>query len=229
MRINKYLAKSGLCSRRKAEQLVLSGHIKVNDKIIHDLSTIVKEKDIVKYNDKIILLEEEFEYILLNKPIGYVSTVQDPHADKTVLDLVKSKNRLFPVGRLDKDSRGLLILTNDGDLTYKLTHPSGSIKKTYIVKILGFPKEKELNNLREGIVLEGYKLKPSEIKKKSSNIYEVIISEGRNRQIRKMFEEINCKVVDLYRIKIGNISVNGLKEGKYRNLSKEEINYLKEN
>ncbi|WP_099203265.1 pseudouridine synthase [Miniphocaeibacter massiliensis] len=227
MRINKYLAKSGICSRRKAEELVLSGNIKINDKVINDLSTIVNEKDIVKYNDKIVLLEESFEYILLNKPVGYVSTVSDPYADKTVLALINTSNRLFPVGRLDKDSRGLIILTNDGDLTYKLTHPSGTTKKTYLVKIIGNPKEKDLNSLRKGIVLEGYRLKPTEITKKSKDTYEIIISEGRNRQIRKMFEHIGCKVIDLYRVKIGNINIGNLKEGKYRNLSSKEVSYLK--
>ncbi len=228
MRINKYLAKSGICSRRKAEELVKLGKIKVNNQIISDLSTRVQKDDIVKYNDKIVLLEEDFEYILLNKPVGYMSTVSDPYADKTVLDLVKTNNRVFPVGRLDKDSRGLIILTNDGDLTYKLTHPSGSTNKTYIVTITGNPKEKDLDLLRKGIVLEGYQLKETKINKKSHNTYKVIITEGRNRQIRKMFEYINCKVIDLYRIKIGNIGIGNLKEGQYRTLSLKEVKYLKE-
>lgn len=227
MRINKYLAKAGIASRRKAEELILEGKISINDKIIKELGTIVKEGDVVKFNNRIIEPVDEYVYLLLNKPVGYVSTVEDPYADKVVLDLIDYKNRIYPVGRLDKDSRGLLILTNDGDITYKLTHPSNDFPKTYIVKLDSIPKLDDLKKLESGIVLEGTLTKKSEITKISEFKYKITITEGRNRQVRKMFQYIGCNVVDLNRIAIGNIRGKGIKEGEYRPLSAKEINYLR--
>lgn len=165
MRINKYLAKAGIASRRKAEELILEGKISINDKIIKELGTIVKEGDVVKFNNRIIEPVDEYVYLLLNKPVGYVSTVEDPYADKVVLDLIDYKNRIYPVGRLDKDSRGLLILTNDGDITYKLTHPSNDFPKTYIVKLDSIPKLDDLKKLESGIVLEGTLTKSQKLQK----------------------------------------------------------------
>ncbi|QQK07559.1 pseudouridine synthase [Miniphocaeibacter halophilus] len=227
MRINKYLAKAGIASRRKAEELILEGKVSINDKVIQELGTIVEEGDIVKFNNRVVKPIDEHIYLLLNKPVGYVSTVEDPYADKVVLDLIDFKNRIYPVGRLDKDSRGLLILTNDGEITHKLTHPSNDFPKTYMVKLNSMPAEKDLKKLESGIMIDGSLTKKAKIKKISDFQYKITITEGRNRQVRKMFKHIGCKVIDLNRIAIGNIRGNGLKEGEYRALSKKEINYLR--
>ncbi len=187
----------------------------------------VSPEDIIKLDGKEVKLSKKFEYFLLNKPIGYVSTVKDPHAEKTVLDLVKSEERLYPVGRLDKDSRGIIIITNDGDLTYKLTHPKKDIFKTYEVILDKKPKEVDLKTLIRGIPMDGYLTKRAKIKKMSDYKYQISISEGKNRQVRRMFNYIGCKVVDLKRISIGKIKDNYLPEGKFRKLTKEEIDYLR--
>lgn len=227
MRINKYLAKAGITSRRKADGLILEGKISINNEIISELGIQVEENDIVKYNGKIVKLESEFKYILLNKPVGYVSTVEDPYADKTVLDLVKTKKRIYPVGRLDKDSRGLILLTNDGEVTYRLTHPSFNFYKTYIVEITGNPSDEKLNTLRNGVIIDGYETNESKIIKLSNKKYKVIITEGRNRQIRKMFKSIGYTVLDLQRVSIGKISIDGIKEGTSRPLTNEEVEYIR--
>ncbi len=227
MRINKFVARAGIASRRKAEELILAGEITINDEIVTELGTRVTEDDIVKYKGKEIGVKEEYLYILINKPIGYVSTVKDPYATKTVLDLVKTNKRVYPVGRLDKDSRGLLLLTNDGNITFKLTHPSSNIEKEYIVRLNMDPLSGEVNLLRDGIPLDGVKTKKAYIKRIKKSLYNVRISEGRNRQIRRMFEYIGYKVIDLKRVSIGSIVDNELKEGEFRYLRDEEIKYLK--
>lgn len=227
MRLNKFLSTSGICSRRKADELIINGEISVNDKIINELGFKISRDDIVKYKGNLVKLNNNLEYILINKPIGYTSTVKDRFAEKTVIDLIKNNNRIYPVGRLDKDSRGLLLLTNDGDLTYKLTHPSNNIEKTYIVKVNKPPSDDELKLLRKGVVIEEKKTKEAFIERIDSNSFIIKISEGRNRQIRKMFESINYKVIDLKRIAIGNIQLGNLKEGSFRKLSNSEINYLR--
>ena len=227
MRLNKFLSTSGICSRRKADELIINGEISVNDKTINELGFKISRDDIVKYKGNLVKLNNNLEYILINKPIGYTSTVKDRFAEKTVIDLIKNNNRIYPVGRLDKDSRGLLLLTNDGDLTYKLTHPSNNIEKTYIVKVNKPPSDDELKLLRKGVVIEEKKTKEAFIERIDSNSFIIKISEGRNRQIRKMFESINYKVIDLKRIAIGNIQLGNLKEGSFRKLSNSEINYLR--
>lgn len=227
MRINKYLAHSGVCSRRQADELISQGRVSINEDVIKELGVKVSPEDIIKLDGKEVKLSKKFEYFLLNKPIGYVSTVKDPHAEKTVLDLVKSEERLYPVGRLDKDSRGIIIITNDGDLTYKLTHPKKDIFKTYEVILDNKPKEVDLKTLIRGIPMDGYMTKRAKIKKMSDYKYQISISEGKNRQVRRMFNYIGCKVVDLKRISIGKINDNYLPEGKFRKLTKEEIDYLR--
>lgn len=227
MRINKYLAHSGVCSRRQADELISQGRVSINEDVVKELGVKVSPEDIIKLDGKEVKLSKKFEYFLLNKPIGYVSTVKDPHAEKTVLDLVKSEERLYPVGRLDKDSRGIIIITNDGDLTYKLTHPKKDIFKTYEVILDKKPKEVDLKTLIRGIPMDGYLTKRAKIKKMSDYKYQISISEGKNRQIRRMFNYIGCKVVDLKRISIGKIKDNYLPEGKFRKLTKEEIDYLR--
>lgn len=227
MRINKYLAHSGVCSRRQADEIISQGRVSINENVVKELGVKVSPEDIIKLDGKEVKLSNKFEYFLLNKPIGYVSTVKDPHAEKTVLDLVKSEERLYPVGRLDKDSRGIIILTNDGDLTYKLTHPKKNIFKTYEVILDKKPKEVDLKTLIRGIPMDGYLTKRAKIKKMSDFKYQISISEGKNRQVRRMFNYIGCKVVDLKRISIGKIKDNYLPEGKFRKLTKEEIDYLR--
>lgn len=227
MRINKYLAHSGVCSRRQADELISQGRVSINEDVVKELGMKVSPEDIIKLDGKEVKLSKKFEYFLLNKPIGYVSTVKDPHAEKTVLDLIKTEERLYPVGRLDKDSRGIIIITNDGDLTYKLTHPKKDIFKTYEVILDKKPKEVDLKTLIRGIPMDGYMTKRAKIKKMSDYKYQISISEGKNRQVRRMFNYIGCKVVDLKRISIGKIKDNYLPEGKFRKLTKEEIDYLR--
>lgn len=231
MRINKYLADAGITSRRKAENLVLEKRVKINGKIITELATDVKPNDMVFVDNKQIFTQQVFEYYMLNKPKGYLSTASDDRGRKTVLDLVKTDTRIYPVGRLDYDSEGLLLLTNDGELTNKLTHPKHNISKTYLVNINSNITKKELETLQKGVVIDGYKLHECKIFVKEisegQTKMEVVIFEGRNREIRKMFESIGKKVVFLKRIKIENLSLGNLKRGEYRPLTKKEIDYLK--
>lgn len=231
MRINKYIANTGYCSRRKADKLIKDKRVSVNNKILEDLSYQVKEGDIVKIDGNILKLEDDFIYLALNKPVGYVSTVEDPHAEKTVLDLIDFDKRLYPVGRLDKDSRGLIILTNDGNLTYELTHPSFDHKKEYEVSIDSHIKKSEINILEKGPLIDGYKLNEARIDVikayKNSTLLRFVISEGRNRQIRKMVKSIGKNVIDLKRVAIGNYRLKDLEEGSYKFLSKDDIKKLR--
>ena len=235
MRINKYLASCGLDSRRKVENLILDGKIKVNGKVVKDLSTDVNEsKDIVTYNDKQITLNDvKFKYFMLNKPKGYITTVSDQYGRKTVMDLITNiDTRVFPVGRLDYNTEGLLLLTNDGDLAERLTKPNYGIKKTYICVIEGKIKESELAMLRAGVVIDGQKLNKCKVKvlkeDKDTTRLEIVIDQGKNRQIRKMMEYIKKEVVFLKRVKIGELKLGGLSRGDYRELKDYEVNYLYE-
>lgn len=233
VRLQKYIAECGIASRRKAEELILDGKIKVNDKTVTELGVKVRPNvDIVEYNGKKIELEHEKVYILLNKPIGYVTTAKDQFSRDTVLDLVKVKQRIVPVGRLDMYTSGALILTNDGEFVYKVTHPKHEIEKTYNVTIRGNITNEELNTLKNGIEIDGYKTKKAKIRilktdvEKNITRIEVIIHEGRNRQIRKMFEAINKNVIALHRSKIGKIEAKSLELGKWRYLNKAEVKSL---
>ncbi len=231
MRINKYLAESGVCSRRAADKLISDGLVKKNGKTC----TLGEEVDIV--NDKItvdgkpINVVKKFEYYIMNKPKGYVCTVKDDKDRKTVMDLLpKNTPRVFPVGRLDYDSEGLLLFTNDGDLAFKLTHPKNEVPKTYLVKTEKPVSDKDLAILRSGVVIDGEKTKKCNVSliettKKGSRL-NVTITEGKNRQVRKMFEAVNNSVDFLKRIKIGDLKLSGLNRGETRKLTKEEINYL---
>lgn len=231
MRINKYLASCGVASRRKVEEYIISGKVKVNGKVETNLATDIKEDDIVKLNDKVVALQQCFEYYMLNKPKGYVSTVSDDRGRKTVLDLIKTNARIFPVGRLDYDSEGLLLLTNDGELTNKLTHPKHNISKTYLVSIDSSISKQEIETLKKGVFIDGYKLHECKIEifesEKNKTKMQITIFEGRNREIRKMFESIDKKVIYLKRIKIEELSLGSLNRGEYRPLTKKEIEYLK--
>lgn len=233
MRLNKYIAHAGIASRRKADVLIQEGRVKVNGKVVIEMGFEINEKkDKVQVDESSIRKENRKVYILLNKPTGYISSVKDQFERKTVLDLVKKiKERVYPVGRLDYDSRGLLLLTNDGDLTYSLTHPKHEVKKTYIVLTRNRPKEIELDRLRRGLTIDDYKTSKAELRYLKSDERgtwtEIKIHEGKNRQIRKMFEAIGYKVIDLQRISIGNIKLKDLQEGKFRYLNEKEISYLK--
>ena len=230
MRINKFIAESGICSRRAADSLINDGAVKINGRIAK-LGDEVNDGDSVKVNGKTIGLIKKYDYFIMNKPKGYVSTVKDDKGRKTVIDLLpENSKRLFPVGRLDYDTEGLLILTNDGELTFKLTHPKNEVPKTYLVKTEKPVSDADVNKLRSGVVIDGVKTKKCNVRiieqNKSFTRLNVTITEGRNRQIRKMFEAVNNNVDFLKRIKIGELTVSGLNRGEVRSLTPSEINYL---
>ena len=235
MRINKYIASCGVASRRKAEELINEGRVKVNGKIINELSFQVDENnDRVEVDEKLIGLEERLVYIMLNKPEGYVTTVKDQFDRKSVIDLVKDVGeRVYPIGRLDYETSGLLLLTNDGDLTYKLTHPKHEVDKTYIATLKGIPTLNEMKNFENGLYIEDYKTAPAKIKilkkneEKNYCVCEIKIHEGRNRQVRKMCRAINHPVMNLRRKAMGKIVLKDVEIGQYRYLTQEEIDYLK--
>lgn len=235
MRINKYIASCGLASRRKAEELIIEKRVKVNGKIITELSFQIDENnDKVEVDGKIIGLEEKNVYIMLNKPEGYVTTVKDQFDRKSVIDLVKNVGvRVYPIGRLDYETSGLLLLTNDGDLTYKLTHPKHEVDKTYVATVKGIPTKEEILNFEKGLYIEDYKTAPAKIKivkkniEKNYAVCEIKIHEGRNRQVRKMCKAINHPVMNLRRKAMGNIVLKNLEVGEYRYLTSDEIDYLK--
>lgn len=232
VRINKYLADCGVASRRKSEELVLTGKVKVNGKIVDKLATEIYDGDIVTVDGERVTPLKKHVYIMLNKPKGYVCTTSDEKGRKTVMDLIKGHSeRIYPVGRLDYDSEGLLILTTDGELANRITHPRNEITKTYIARVEGEITESELDKLRSGVVLDGVKTNKCRIKvvgvEDNMTRMEVVISEGRNRQIRRMFETINRQVVFLKRVAIGDLRLRGLNRGESRPLTDAEINYLK--
>ena len=229
-RLQKYLASAGIASRRKCEELILQGKIEVNGKVVTELGTKVNEKDIIKYNGRIVKPEEEKVYILLNKPIGYVTTAHEQFGRDKVLDLIKINKRIVPVGRLDMYTSGALILTNDGELVNKLTHPKNEIDKTYNVTLKGKIIEQEIEKLKTGVIIDNeYLTKPAKVKilkideNKNISRIQITIHEGKNRQIRKMCEAIDKKVIALHRSKIGKLDVKDLKPGEWRYLKLNEI------
>lgn len=235
MRINKYIASCGIASRRKAEEIILQERVKVNGNIVKDLSfKIDEENDLVEIDNKKINMKKENIYIVLNKPEGYITTVKDQFDRPSVVDLLTDiKERIYPIGRLDYETSGLLILTNDGDLTYKLTHPKHEVAKVYIARVKGIPSYEEITNFENGLYIEDYKTSPAKIKilekneEKNYSICQIQIHEGRNRQVRKMCKAINHPVQRLKRVAMGKITLKGTEVGKYRHLTNEEIKYLK--
>lgn len=231
MRINKYLASCGLGSRRNVEKLIQDGLIMVNGKIIKDLSTDINTDDCVSYNGKKLKLVSEKIYIMLNKPKCYITSMKDEKDRKIVTDLLKGcKYKVFPVGRLDYNTQGLLLLTNDGDWANEIIHPSKHIAKTYEVLLKHELTNKQMNQIRNGIVIDGRRTLPAKVSVagKNDNFYltYVTIFEGRNREIRKMFEFLGLTIYGLKRVKIGGIELGNLEEGKYRFLSSEEVDLV---
>lgn len=231
MRINKYIASSGVTSRRKAEELVLAGKVKINGKVVTALATDVKETDQVTIEGKPIHTAENFVYYKLNKPKGYVSTVNDDKGRKTVMELMRCVHtRVFPVGRLDYDTEGLLLLTNDGDLSNILTRPKSEVEKVYYATIEGTISKDEVKTLSSGVEIDGYKTKPCSVVVMSENQNQtklaITITEGKNRQIRKMLEAVNKTVTFLKRVQIGEIRLGGLSRGEYAQLNAKEVRYL---
>ena len=232
MRINKYLAEKGIASRRHADEMIAAGRIKING-VVATLGANVEEKDVVMVDEVALSREEKTEkYYLMNKPKGVVCTVSDDRGRKTVMDfLPQDAGRVFPVGRLDYETEGLLILTNDGDLAFRLTHPTSEVPKTYMARIEGTMTEKDLNRIRSGIELDGVMTKKCkahivETNKAYTKVH-ITITEGKNRQVRRMFEAIGRNVEFLKRISIGKLKLSGLDRGEVRSLTEEEITYIK--
>lgn len=230
IRLQKFLANSGVASRRKCEELILDGKVSVNGQIVKELGTKVNPAvDKVEYCGNPVFISNKFVYILLNKPIGYVTTAKDQFDRDSVLDLVKVKERVVPVGRLDMYTSGALILTNDGDFVYKVTHPKHEITKTYTVTVRGIIENDAVEKLRNGVEIEDYKTRPAKVKilkideEKNISRLEITIHEGKNRQVRKMCEAVGSKVVALHRSKIGDIEVKDLKLGTWRYLKDFEV------
>ena len=236
-RLQKYMARCGVASRRKCEEIILSSKVKINDKIVNELGVkIDPSKDIVFYNGKRILPEENKLYIMLNKPEGYITSVKDEKGRKTILDLVKVNERIYPIGRLDYDSSGLILLTNDGDIYNKIIHPRVEVEKKYIALCKGVFSDEEIIKFENGIDIGGYitanakiKLIDKEKDKKTNavnSLVEIIIHEGKNRQIRKMCSALGHEVITLKRVAVGDIKLGYLKRGEWRNLTEDELNYI---
>ncbi len=232
MRINKFLALSGLGSRRKVEELITSGKIKVNGKITKDLATDIKETDVVYFGNNAVRVANNFVYFKLHKPKGYVTTASDDKERKTVMDLLRGVHtRVYPVGRLDYDTEGLLLFTNDGEITNLLTKPNSDVEKTYTVHIEGEISKDDIQKLASGVDIGGYVTKPCRVQLMEEtpilSKLRICISEGKNRQIRKMFEAIDKNITLLRRIKVGEIMLGGLSRGEYAPLNAKELRYLK--
>ena len=228
MRINKYLALCGIGSRRKVESFITNGEVKVNGKVVTDLSTDINEKkDVVEYNGQKLSVPKGYVYYKLHKPKGYICSANDEHDRKTIYDLVNVPERVFSVGRLDYNSEGLLLLTNDGDFANALTHPANHVNKEYIVTIEGEILESELAVLRAGVVENGKRMPSAKVKlieiKNNVSRLSVIIDEGQNRQIRRMFEAIGRTIILLKRVAIGGLKLGGLERGKFKKLTEKEL------
>lgn len=232
MRLNKYIAHAGIASRRKADELTINGNVKINGVSVREPGYDVKEGDVVEVNGTRIAHAEKLEYVMLNKPIGYITSVQDDRDRPVVTDLTADVNaRLFPIGRLDYNTSGLLLLTNDGDLAYRLSHPKHQVTKTYRAIVAGVLSGGRIASLRKGVDIGGFVTSPAQVKLIKQNprsaVVEIKIHEGKNRQVRKMFAAVGNKVQELQRIAVGDLYLGRLKEGHYRKLTREEIEYLK--
>ena len=227
-RLQKVIAQAGIASRRKAEELIIEGKGKVNGVVVTELGTKVSEKDEVSVNNKPIEKELK-EYYLLNKPRGVVTTTSDDKNRKTVVDLINTNARIYPVGRLDYDTTGAILLTNDGEFANIITHPKSEIDKVYVAKLNGIIKGEQINKLKDGVELDGVIVKPSRVKLKKVNndnntcTVEIIIHEGKNHQVKRMFESVGLLVDKLKRERIGIFNLLGLQSGEYRKLTPKEV------
>jgi len=227
IRLQKYLSGAGVCSRRKGEEYIKAGRVMVNGKVVDQQGTQVDpEKDRVEVDGKLVRIKNQMIYVVLNKPAGYITSRS--HGDrKIVFDLIDIKERLNPVGRLDKDSTGLLLLTNDGELHNRLIHPSFDHEKEYEVETLKPVSDKSLEKLRRGIVIDNKKTRPAKIDRMADNRFKIILKEGRKRQIRRMVEKVENRVVSLHRTRISTLLIGKLKMGKWRHLQKNEVTELR--
>ena len=227
-RLQKVIAQAGIASRRKAEELIKDGKVKVNGEVITELGTKVKESDRVEVNNKPIEKENK-EYYLLNKPRGVITTTSDEHGRKTVTELINTEARIYPVGRLDYDTTGAIILTNDGEFANILMHPSNKIDKVYLAKLEGIIKGEQINTLKNGVMLDDILVKASRVKLKkvnqenSTSMVEITIHEGKNHQVKRMFESVGFHVEKLTRERIDIFTINNLKSGEYRKLTPKEV------
>lgn len=232
MRLNKFIAASGVASRRKADELTAAGKVRINGVVVREMGYDVQPDDVVEVEGRVIFASDKKIYIMLNKPKGYITTLHDEKDRPTVMELVADiGERIFPVGRLDGDTSGLLIMTNDGDLAYRLTHPKHEVYKTYRVRISGTISVERLSRLRNGVDIGGFvtsKASVNVIKQMDrSAIVEIKIKEGKNRQVRKMFAAVGNKVIDLERTGVGELRLGHLMTGHFRKLTPKEIEYLK--
>jgi len=233
IRLQKFIADCGVASRRKAEELIKQGRVKVNGLVVTEMGIKVGDNDSVEVDGRKIKPENKKVYIMLNKPAGYVTTAKDQFGRPTVLELLKGvSERVYPVGRLDYETTGLLILTNDGDFTYKMTHPKHEIDKTYIATVEGIPTVEEIGRFEKGLKIEDYVTAPAKMKiiskKERTCVVEITIHEGRNRQVRKMCDAIGHPVLALKRVSVGKLSLGNLAEGDWRKLSQKEVKSLLE-
>lgn len=231
MRINQYIAQAGVTSRRKADEMIAEGRVRINGKVLANPGYHVQEGDVVEVDGNKIKREEKKVYYLLNKPIGYVTSTADKEGRPVVTDLVPDSVRVFPVGRLDFNTSGLLILTNDGELSNKLMHPSHEFDKKYLVRCKGIVTIAEAKKLQAGVDIGGFVTSPAEVKlirhDKNSTVAEITIHEGKNRQVRRMFKAIGHPVDELCRVGLGRLEIGRLALGQCRKLSPAEVEYLK--
>lgn len=232
MRINKYLADCGVASRRKCDELISQGKVKVNNKVVRELGLDIKPTDVVLFENRVVRPSIKRVYYKLHKPKGYVTTASDEKGRKTVVELMrKVQERVYPIGRLDYDTEGLLILTNDGDITNILTHPKNAVKKTYIASVEGEVTTEDAKKISKGVDIGGYVTQPCSVviqgKDDKFTRVEIVIAEGKNHQVKKMFEAVGKTVAFLKRVSIGEIKLGGLARGEYKTLTTKEIAYLK--
>ena len=232
MRLNKYIASAGVCSRRKADELIANGNVKVNGASVREHGVQVEPGDVVAVNGKVIEEPADKIYVAVNKPLGYITSMDDDKGRATVAELVDDiPERLFPVGRLDYNTTGLLIMTNDGQLTYTLTHPKHEVWKTYVAVVAGVLSDTRIAKLRKGVDIGGLVTSPAKVKvikqMPRHAVVEIKIREGKNRQVRKMFAAVGNKVQSLERTAIGDVRLGRLMSGHYRKLTRQEVEYLK--
>ena len=230
-RLQKIISNSGIASRRKAEELIKEGRVKVDGVVVTELGTKVSKKNIVEV-DNVKIGTEEKVYYLLNKPRGVVTTTSDEHGRKTVVSLIETDKRIYPVGRLDYDTTGLILLTNDGEFTNNITHPKNKIDKTYVAKINGILTIADIMALKKGVMIDNFKTSPAKVKvrkidnKNKHSIVEITIHEGKNHQVKRMFESLGYEVLKLKRERIAFLTLKGLTSGDYRMLTRKDVNQL---